>query len=178
MKVFYFACLVSMFSSISMSLNAQIPIDPETGKAKYEEVVKVEDADKKELYKRLEHWFNTYFKNPASVIESKDEANGIIKGKHRIDLYTKHTAGGVEAKKGIEYYTITVAVKDGRYRYTIDDIFFHAVPKIYIESWLGPKQDANQKYWVEQTHNSIIRLIEDLKKTMSNPVPGPKEDNW
>jgi hypothetical protein len=170
--------ITTLCSSLFFWAYAQVPIDPETGKAKYEEVVTVEGADKKELYKRLEYWFSTYFINPASVIESKDEAAGVIKGKHRIDLYTKHPAGGVEAKKGLEYYSITVAVKDGRYRYTIDDIFFHAVPKVYIESWLGDKQDANQKYWVAQTHSAITKLIENLKATMSKPVPVKKDDDW
>jgi hypothetical protein len=170
--------LLMFFIAISPFVFAQVPIDAETGKAKYEEVVTVSGADSKELYKRLDHWFMTYFKNPASVVESKDEAGGIIKGKHRVDLYTKHPGGGVEVKKGLEYYTITVGVKDGKYRYTINDIFLHTNPKVYIESWLGEKADANHKYWVSQTHTAITKLIEDLKNAMSKPVPTAKEDNW
>jgi hypothetical protein len=141
-------------------------------------VVTVTGADKNELFKRLDHWFNTYFKNPASVIETKDEATGTINGKHRVDLYTKHPAGGVEVKKGLEYFTITVGVKDGKYRYTINDIFHHANPKVYIEAWLTDKADANHKYWTSQTHDAITKLIEDLKSAMAKPVPAAKEDNW
>jgi len=170
--------LLTLFVCFFLSTYAQVPIDPETKKAKYEEVVTVGGADQKELYKRLDNWFATYFKNAASVVESKDEATGIIKGKHRVDLYTKHPGGGVEVKKGLEYYTITVGVKDGKYRYTINDIFLHANPKVYIESWLVEKPDANQVYWVSQTHTAITKVIEDLKKAMAQPVPTAKEDNW
>lgn len=161
----------------SLNAMAQVPVDQTTGKARYEEVVTVSGANQAELFKRLDHWFNTFYKNPTSVVENKDEAGGKIKGKHRIDLFTI-VPNQPKAKKGLEYYTIEVAVKDGRYKYVIDDIFFHNVPKIYIESWMTDKASANEKDWVKQTHVAISEVIESLKKTLAEPLGKKGEESW
>lgn len=162
----------------STTIFAQMPIDQTTGKVRYEEVVPVANVSQAELYKRLDNWFNKYYVNPASVIESKDEATGKIKGKHRLDLYTKNPSGGNQIKKGQEYYSIEVIVKEGRFKYTISDIFFFNTPKIPIENWLTDKAIANEKDWAAQTHTLLTKLIEDLKKNMNQPVAVKTEDNW
>src|SRR5690606_38555916 len=139
-------------------------------------VVEVSGVSKTELFNRLEYWFNNYYKNASTVIELKDENAGTIRGKHRVDLFTTMPTGQ-KVKKGLEYYSINVMVRDGRFKYTIDDIFFHNVPKIPLENWLGEKASANEKEWVAQTHKFISELIEDLKKTLKQPIPQSKEDN-
>lgn len=169
--------LVLSFAFYSTTLLAQVPIDLTTGKARYEEVVTVAGANKDELFKRLDHWFNSYYKNPTSVIESKDATIGSIKGKYRIDLFTT-VPNQPKAKKGLEYYTIEVNVKDGRYKYTVSDIFFYNTPKIYIETWVSDKASANEKDWASQAHKGITETLENLKKTLSEPVGQKAEENW
>ncbi len=171
------AVLFVLITLVSLKVSAQVPIDQSTGKARYEEVVTVSGTSQAELFKRLDHWFNTFYKNPTSVIESKDEASGKIKGKARVDLFTA-VPNQPKAKKGLEYYSIEVAVKDGRYKYTVNDIFFYNTPKIHIETWMTDKATANEKDWVNQTHTAITEVLNNLKKTMSEPLGTPKEENW
>jgi hypothetical protein len=162
---------------LSTSLWAQIPIDQTTGKARYEEVVTVSGTTKDDLFKRLDHWFNTYYKNPSSVIEAKDEATGKMKGKARIDLFTT-VPNQPKAKKGLEYYNIEVSVKDGRYKYTIDEIFFYNVPKVPLETWATDKASASEKEWVAQVQTELTKVIESLKATLSQPLGKKVEENW
>lgn len=171
------ALFVAFIVLFCLDVMAQVPVDQTTGKARYEEVVTVSGANQAELFKRLDHWFNTFYKNPASVIESKDEAGGKIKGKARIDLFTT-VPNQPKAKKGLEYYSIEVAVKEGRYKYTVNDIFFYNTPKIYIETWMTDKATANEKDWVNQTHTAITEVLNNLKKTMSEPLGTTEEENW
>lgn len=169
-------CAIGFIAIFKMAF-AQIPINEATKKAEYTEVVNVSGASQSELYQRLYHWFTTFYKNPTSVIITNDEAGGKIIGKHRIDLYNT-VSKQAAAKKGLEYYTIEVAVKDGKFKYSINDIFFFNTPKIYIESWLKADAAENEKDWVNQTHKALQELIENLKTTMSAPIGKKEEDNW
>ncbi len=155
-----------------------VPIEEGTGKVVYTEVVTVAAANQAELYKRVEHWFNTFYKNPASTIQSQDAATGSIVGKQTIYVYNE--VNGKKNQYGQVKYTITVDVKEGKYRYKIDDIFFEKVPKLYVEKWLDPNAPNKtvQFGYLQQVHDYVTDLITKLKATTAKPAPAAAGDDW
>lgn len=160
--------------------NAQppVPIEEGTGRVVYTEVVTVDGANQAELFKRLDHWFNTFYKNPSSIIQSKDATTGKIDGKHTIYVYNE--VNGKKNQFGQVKYTVTVEVKEGKYRYKVDEIYFFKVPKLYVESWLdesAPNKEVQFGY-LQQVHDYMTDLTTQLKATLSKPVPGSGGDDW
>ena len=170
--------LLLFFFFAFLALSAQTyKADPATGNLEYVEVVNVPGVDTDELYKRLEHWFNTFYVNPASVIESRKEEES-IKGRHSINI-NKANDKGLEIRMGMVRYDIEVGVKEGRYRYMINEIFLLQSPKLYIQEWLkdGPEKAQNAKYFAQVT-SYMDDLIKNLKATMAKPVPEDDGDEW
>lgn len=58
-----------------------MPLDKETGKIIYTEVISMDSVNKDELFNRAKNCFVTVFKNSSNVIQNKNEFNGIITGK-------------------------------------------------------------------------------------------------
>ncbi|HXH18750.1 MAG TPA: DUF4468 domain-containing protein, partial [Chitinophagales bacterium] len=155
------------------------PIDEKTGKVIYTEVVQVNGVAQKELYARALHWFKTYFPNPASVLKEQDTINGRISAQHGINIF-KTLAKGERFNSGQVRYSIEVQVKEGRYKYQIDDIFKLATPKVYIEAWLdesSPDKETQLNY-VRQVDTHIRDVISKLKEAMARPVQTESSDDW
>ena len=71
-------------------------------------------------------------------------------------------------------------MKDRKYKYTLTEIFVHQIPKTPIEKWMddaAPNKQENFDY-LNQVHEKISATIQDLKKTMSQPVPNDKKEDW
>lgn len=174
------AIITSLFMIISTAAiwaQVDVPINESTGHVEYTEVVSVDGVTADKLYKRVEHWFNSYYKNPASVIESNDPAKG-ISGKHFIMVY--NTVNGKQNLYGKVRYFIDVFVRDGRYKFTINEVYLYQTPKIYVEEWLdesAANKDVNLGY-LSQVDEFIQTTIADLKKTLGSPIPSEAADDW
>ena len=130
--------IVFLFLSFQVSSQVKekltIPIDTETNKIKFQGVVE-EEGDKYELFKRSIYWLNSTYKDPVRVTSVRDKETGKIVGRHRFRIYywdrdsIKHIGGMIN-------YTFTVEMKDGRYRYTIDEIVLKSATNIPVEKWL------------------------------------------
>lgn len=170
--------LIILFLAISANAQPPVPIEEGTGRVVYTEVVNVPGATQAELFKRVDHWFNTFYKNPASIIQTKDAAIGKMDGKHTIYVYNE--VNGKKNQFGQVKYTITVEAKEGKYRFKIDEIYFYKVPKLYVEEWLDPKavnKDVQYGY-LQQVHDYMTDLTAKLKETLATPVPGSGGDDW
>ncbi len=168
-----------IFTLTPLWLKAQkpaLPIDEKTGKTVYTGVVQVDGVSQADLYQRALGWFKAYFPNPTSVIKEQDVLAGKISGQHGIYIYKD--LNGEQHKVGQVKYTIEVLVKDGRYKFTIDDIFRLQTPKEYAEEWLDEShQDKENRFgYARQVHKHMGELIENLKKTMSAAAVEEKED--
>lgn len=173
-----FSLLVVM-SALSLSLSAQadMPRNESTGKVEFIEVVNVDGATAAQLYKRLAEWYKTFYTNPGSVIEKREE-NAEISGKHFIKIHD--FMDGKQYPKGNVRYFISVQVKDGRYRYVIDDIYYYQTPKIYIEEWYDEtavNKDVQYNY-LEQVKTFMDDMLKSLKDTMGKPLPEEGGDDW
>src|SRR5258708_31294843 len=68
----------------------KLPIDSETNKIMYTEVVKVDSSVTKDiLYSKAREWFAIAFKSSNVVIQLEDKENGKIIGKAIMDVYYK-----------------------------------------------------------------------------------------
>lgn len=95
-----------------------IPFDP-TGKILYTEVVQVPGASQAELYARAKLWFADTFKSAKAVVQADDKDAGIIQGTAFQDISV--VAMGMPSAVKL-WYTIKIALKDGRYKYDITDL--------------------------------------------------------
>ena len=174
--LFVFAVLLAGIPHLFAQKPA-IPLDETTKKAVYTEVVKVEGVSQADLYNRALAWFKSYFPNPTSVIKAQDPATGVLSGQHGI-YYYKTLEDGKQFKAGQVRYSVEVLVKDGRYKYTIDDIFKLESPKVYLEEWLDESDPdkVNRFHYATQVDKNMQELIAKLKLAMQTGKEAEKED--
>lgn len=104
--------------SLPAAVNAQ-----ESTPISFSEVVKVDSVNKDELFNRARSWFNKSFRSSKDVLNINDKETGALSGKGLMQYYSKIFMGS-EATRGVIRFTVTIQVKDGRYKYSITD-FVH-----------------------------------------------------
>ncbi len=169
---------------------AQDKIFPEKeGKINYSEVIQVDSGiTKNELFTAARKWFANAYKSANDVIQMQDKeageivGKGIVTGLYRIPLNPSVTVN--------VYHTVSITVKDGRYKYEITDLngkYYSPGTQIgtsYIKGndveWpLTNDVRGNKKNTVlmyKEVNAKIIALIESLKIAMSKAKTG--SDNW
>jgi len=174
--------LVLLLLPVLLMAQKELPKD-ESGKINFTEVVEAKGLSKGELFANAEAWFGSYYRSPK-VIQSKDDMDGIIVGKSMfkvyIDIETKDRAGVVK-------YTIELAIKEGRYKYSIANLKhkdhtdkvgtggdlenndpFCGYDKLNAETW---------KFIKEQAYDNVGVIVENLKKGMA-PASEKNGDKW
>lgn len=101
-----------------------IPFDPESCKIAYTEVVPVAGASQRELYTRAKLWF----KSTEAVVQADNKEAGLLQGTVLQDI-TVFTNGMHTTVK--LWYTIKIALQDGRYMYDITDFWMQDYPHPY-----------------------------------------------
>jgi len=129
------------------------------GVVTYTNVIQVDEVKKEELYSRAKKWFATTYKSSKDVIQLDDKENGEIvgKGNFKITYY---------ARDPIVNHTITISVKDGRFKYVITDLVYSDVQgdKFPIEGF--PKAWFGKKKLYETVDGEINSLITSIEKGM------------
>ena len=157
----------------------EFPIDESNGLITYSDVVEAAGS-KNELYKKALKWFNTFYKNPANVIKSKDETDSKINGKPKFRIYIDDPKAGVKSNAGTVLYNIDVQCKDGRFKYDISKFIWVKSSPFPIEKWI---EETNKKYnhayasYLLQTDEYIRNLIDNLIKFMT-AAEEPKPTDW
>jgi hypothetical protein len=158
-----------------------LPVDSITRLITYEAVVPVTNATADVLYKRALDWFHAYFKNPTEVIRENDAEKKVIVGKPRFRISNPPDKSGTRTDAGLVQYTLTVAVRDGRYKYELT-AFNWKQPSYYAaERWMDTKAQMytpvyNQ--YLKQTDDYVSELTRDLKAALSSDKPVKDKDNW
>lgn len=189
----------TFFSAIiaaAQSDKPNMPIDSLTNRITYTEVVYVDSTiNKLELYSRAREWFAKTYKSSTNVLQMDDKESGKLVGKALMHVY--HRALGSDYKSGYVNYTISVYLKDGRYKYEITD-FFHTgeyvgdgnrIPDYgACELWIDDQRKyplASKKsiqkisnYYLSQLDTNIKSLILDLKSEMNKPASKNSKENW
>src|ERR1041384_230527 len=121
------------------NLTLALPVDSITHLITYEGVVEVKDAKADALYKRALAWFNSHYPNPKEVIRENDSLKYKIVGKPRFKIYNPADKTGLKTDAGLVQYTISVACRDGRFRYEISEFNHKEISYYAVEKWMNTK---------------------------------------
>lgn len=159
----------------------QLPVDNITKLITYESVVEVPNTAADILYKRALGWFNEHYPNPREVIRENDSTSFKIVGKPRFKIYNPADKSGLKTEAGLVQYTITVACKEGRYRYEISAFNWKQASYYAVERWLDTKDQyytpAMAEY-MNQVDLQAKEVIKSLKSAVLKDKPVKDRDNW
>lgn len=165
------------------------PLDA-NGKIIYTEVIEMPNIAKDALYSRAYEWFAKTFNSAQNVIQMQDKEAGKIIGKGIFDDMNSPGPLGMAGVKGYMKFTISIYLKDGKYKYEITDFVHEGIwtgepygdpsnggalenekpdcgrSVISLGKWEKVKIKANER---------ALLLIESLNKAMTVEVAG---DNW
>jgi hypothetical protein len=118
-------CLLAVF--LAASAYAQQPTTPAAtpaatptpGPLQFQEVVTVEGVTRDQLYNTALAWFPEAFRSGKDVLQVQNKDAGTLVGTGT-EKYEPVVFIGSACTRGVLRYRVTVEVKDGRYRYTID----------------------------------------------------------
>jgi len=187
MKMRSIKFLLTFFAIIFMNIivvkGQELPVDKETGKVIFSDVVELTDktVTKDILYNKAKEWFVKAFKSSNDVIQLDDKESGKIIGKGNFSIATTMylTDSRVD-------FTMTIMVKDGRYKYIVSDFNHVSFKDGYSGGSLdNEKPDCGnfnmaKKGWKqvkEQTKSTVDNLIADLK-TFMEAESVDSDDNW
>ena len=192
--------ILAFFTTLFLTLNAfaqketlELPIDTLTKMITYTEVLNIDTSiTKQELYSRAREWFAKTYNSSQSVIQMDDKENGKIVGKALTQVY--HKAMGSNFPSGHINYTISIYLKDGRFKYEITN-FYHTgqfvsggnriadfgpceeMINTKKKTW-GMSYQKTFNYYLAQLDTKTKSLINDLKESMSNKNLGNKKNDW
>jgi len=188
MKITFFSlllCIVPLSGILSQDKSSTtatpVPVDPITKMITYEGVVEVKGVTAKTLYERSLDWFNTNYKNPTDVIRENDAEGNRIMGKHRFKVSNPPDKSGVKGDAGHVQYTLTIAARDGRFKYEIIEFVWKQASVYPCEKWLDKEAPGYQAVYNEyliQIDKEMTALIANLKDYISHEKPVKDKDNW
>lgn len=158
------------------------PIDTETNRVVYTEVVNVDSTiTKNQLFSKAREWFAKAYNSSINVVQMADKESGKIIGKALLSVKMK-TVFNSDYDGGNINYTISVYLRDGKYKYEITD-FYHegaytssgTIPdgKSVVnmmnlnKGYWGNSYEKTYLYFLIQMDNKIKSLISDLKISMN-----------
>ena len=157
----------------------RLPVDPETGRIQYREVVQ-QDGSKEELFNRCVYWLNEFYKDPVRVTSLRDINTGKIVGKHQFRIYYIDDKGN-KISAGMIGYDFMIEMKQDRYRYTLNNFLIKSKTRQPVAKWLNKKDpDYNIRWneYLDQVDAYAQKWIESLKEKMQ-PQPEKKtDDDW
>ncbi len=159
----------------------------ENGNVLFSEAIQADSIKANVLYGNAKLWFADTFKSAKDVIQVDDKESGRVVGKAWQDIYIK-VLGMPSATK--LWFTISVQLKDGRYKVDMYDMKYEQYPSQYdrnpspqpIESWFkvesyyksnGKARSINESY-KEETEKAWLGIKESIKKGMIKA----KKDDW
>lgn len=169
--------LINLTNVSAQSANS-FPMDEETGRILYREVVK-EQGDQNAFFNRAVAWINTQYVNPADATKVRDYASGKIEIRHRFMLkYTDNKGNVVDA--GRVRYSLFLELKEGRYRYSLTSFDYVKATKFPVERWMNKEDPHYSEEWpkyLQQIDAFAQELITGLKAAMK-PEIKKQEEEW
>jgi hypothetical protein len=152
-------------------------------------VLKVDSANKYELYTRAKIWVSDYFKSANAVIDLDDKDNGIIigKGKSKIEV---PTAVGQPFQTNC-HYTFKLSFKDEKVKVEVYDFSYKVDHAYYSNGYLVPETETFPKTWFlpkigkkmvntcQGYRDETLRVINSLFSTFKVSINTPIEkSDW
>ncbi|TAH25209.1 MAG: DUF4468 domain-containing protein [Cytophagales bacterium] len=180
MKITSTLIFLSIFLSFSI-FSQELPIDSETQKVTFSEVVPLESVNKEELYKRALEWSKKNTKVEDNKTDAKYISKVAIKSKYPAPMKGYFHDGEIIAK-------VTISCKEGKYKYEITDITHSSsrgsggnienkIPEcgkytLTLEGWGVIKNQAKIE---------IPKIIETIKQAMQKASPtasAKSKEDW
>jgi hypothetical protein len=151
---------------------AGLPVDPQTKLITYQGVVEVPGVSKADLYTRAYAWVANAYRSANAVVQMQDKEAGqlVAKGLTRITVRTM----GMDMDAGVIRHTLTIYVKDGRYKYVLTNLTHEdSRPKAVS---VGPLEGENlpfgmtKKVWARMksdANRDAYRLVAELQAAMT-----------
>ncbi|MDO7849195.1 DUF4468 domain-containing protein [Hymenobacter sp. M29] len=175
-------CLCTGFARAQALDSLKFPLDADTHRITYAEVVPVEGASQAELYARAKLWFASTFKSAKDVVQAEDKEAGVLQGKGWQDIYIKSM--GIPSASKL-WYTVKLAVKDGRYRYEVTEFEIQSYPSKYVynptptsaESILLKEKVSGMVKGIirqerQQVDGAAHQLVTAIRSGMAKPAAG------
>lgn len=179
-KFLSYTLILTLISLKLLAQSVEMPISDETSLITYTNVIDIPNETKNDLYHKAFTWCNDYYKNPSNILRTKDVLNGEIICKGRMRIVTPATKKKLETPAGIVQYTLTLLLKDDKYKYTITDINWKQTSYYPIERWLEAEKDTYLPVYTEylkQVDEELNNLILSLSEVMHKESP-KKSDDW
>ncbi len=154
------------------------PVDEETGKITYQEVVEAEGSTV-ELFYRAISWMNEHYVNARGMIKKQDKMNGVLIAHVRHDIMVPDQDGEMQ-RSGRMVYVFKLEFKEGKYRYTITDLTLLKTSDFPLERWIDPENtyyDKRNPKVLEAINKEIEKVIKSLKDGMKKEEE-KKDDDW
>ena len=180
---YFFLLLIVLSAAVVNAQNSssKYPMNSETKLISYSKVVPMDSVDKNELYLRALSWANSNYKNPTDVIREKDANAGKIVCKHRFKITNPPNKEGFEKDAGLVMYTLTIQVKDQRYKYELSEINWKQLSYYPIERWMdtsAPGYEKEYDHYLKQTDEIVKKVIYNLESSMTISTKKVKKDEW
>ncbi|MCF8370557.1 MAG: DUF4468 domain-containing protein [Bacteroidales bacterium] len=184
--------LTIAFTILVFVANAQFPIDPETQKIKYSEVVEFDGMTKEQLYQKAKLWIVSTLKSGDNMVEldgtSSDQVVGT--GNLLLDSVQNYMVNWYYTKGQLNFKFI-VFCKEGRLKYSVENILLSyqisqtSLKQVALEdlkikplSEKEKKKNEKKKSFEEKNipylDSQIKALIADFLRSMKKS----DEDNW
>jgi hypothetical protein len=157
----------------------------------FSEVILAEGITKDQLYSAAQAWFGNTYRSAKAVVDLQDPTAGRIIGKPLFRYEPSRLLGSARIR-GVVRYSVTIEVKDGRYRYFIGN-FVHEGSSAVISGMVKTPfsfgmltraefcpytmAEFNESHandtWQELKQRATAEatlIIADLKKNMVQPV--------
>lgn len=146
----------------------------------YSDVIFIPGVSKDDLYNRAKLALANIYLKSSSIIDFEDRFTGMIVGKPKTLILEGDVplAGSAETTGDIQY-TITITVKDGRFKYTFSDFIHEKLGKITGSSDPIGRQISSKKA-IERVKSTIDQNMKDLQISLIEKMktPAPSEENW
>lgn len=172
---------LALFLMVFVAHAQNLPVDANTGKITFIEVVDAAGLSDKDLYKIALEWG----KEKNFTIKSQDEAAGTVVFNASTPVEYDAVKSG-KKDKGSVNFTYSVFCKSGKYRYIVTDFVHEGAAgsggKLENTSADCGKDAMVAKSWVyikNSTQSQVNALIEDLKKKIKETQNDPaKNSDW
>jgi len=148
---------------------AKLPVNSETKLLTYDKVQVVDGVAQSELYRRCLQWCQTFYKKPTDVIRERDSLGGKIVCKGRFKITNPPDKKGLETDAGLVQYTLTILMKEGKYKYTLTDINWKQQSYYPAEKWMDTKNQYYKpefEYYLQLTDSKSEDITKALDKAM------------
>jgi hypothetical protein len=119
--------------------SVKLPIDPDTKRITYADVVQVPGVSQAELYTRAKLWFAEAFKSAKQVVQADEKDAGIVQGEAWSPMEAHFMGKNMPASNTRLWYTVKLACRDGRYRYEISEFKYEAIATAQFPTVPAPK---------------------------------------